>query len=718
MLHDFGVCTLDTEKRLLTRDGQAVALAPKTFELLLVLLESGGRALSKAELMHSLWPDTFVEESNLSFQISTLRKALGEDGPKWIETIPKHGYRFTAHVDRSNGSSNESTYTPAPETGIRPPTKLWRFAGAAAVAAVALYVLMRFVEPLLPISKESTAVSPALPLTASPGYQQSPSLSPDGNQVAFSWDGANSDNYDIYVKLVGPGESIRLTTDPAVDDQPAWSPDGRSIAFLRFRSESNADIFVVPALGGMERKVASASFHGRGGKSGSTEFWTGNLAWTPDGKWLAFGGAFKENEHPGIWLVALNGAEQRRLTEVSAPDDGDWAPAFTGDGKYLAFIRERTLSTSMVYALPLSQMAPAGRVQRLSPDGGSILGLAWKPDGSGLLVSSAGHLGLSRMYSIPFGPGRTPETRDVSLLQFGERARGITIGKNGRIVYAARYRDANMWRFDLGSPAQRPHVRIAASTLDEETPDYSPDGRRLAFASTRTGVEELWLANSDGSNPKQMTFTGGPQCSNPRWSRDGRLILFNSRSKGSSDLYLLDPEIGEVRRLTNHPDEELEANWSRDGRTIYFGSNRTGRFEIWRMPATGGEPVQVTKLGGQTATESPDGQFLYYAKYETSPSAIWRVPVSGGEEQPVVDGLSYGINYVVATRGIYFLAVAGARNQTSLDFFEYATGKRSKIVRVGKPFWWGMALSPDEKSLLYSVVDNAGSNLMLVDSFR
>jgi hypothetical protein len=136
------------------------------------------------------------------------------------------------------------------------------------------------------------------------------------------------------------------------------------------------------------------------------------------------------------------------------------------------------------------------------------------------------------------------------------------------------------------------------------------------------------------------------------------------------------------------------------------------------MPATGGEPVQITRQGGHTATESPDRRYLYYAKYEASPSAIWRVPVNGGKEEPVVDGLSYSLNFVVANRGIYFVSRSGPRDQTSLDFFQYATGKRSTLFRIGKPFWWGMALSPDEKSLLYAVVDSAGSNLMLVDNFR
>ncbi len=606
---------------------------------------------------------------------------------------------------------------PATATTSKQWTGLWQMGGAATAAGIlGLLVFLWSVERMSPVSKDLTTVSPAVPLTAWAGHQQSPSLSPDGNQVAFAWDGPGSDNYDIYLKLVGPGEPIRLTSDPAIDEQPAWSPDGQSIAFFHFRSESHADIFVLPALGGAERKIASVNFMARANKASVTHGWTGNLAWTPDSKWLAFGGAPSENEAPGLWLAALNGGEQRRLTTVSPPDFGDWAPAFTRDGKHVAFIHERTLSTSMVYVMPLSQFAPAGPPQRLTQDGASILGLAWKPDDSGILLSSAGHLGLSRTYMLPFAPRPAADPRNGRLLPFGERARGISVARNGRIVYAAQHRDANLWRVDLASRTPRPHVRVVASILDEQTPDYSPTGNRLAFASTRSGVEEIWLAAADGSNPKQRTFTGGPQCSNPRWSPDGRIILFNSRKKGSADLYLLDPETGESRRITDHPDEELEARWSRDGKMIYFGSNRTGQFEVWRMPAAGGEPVQITKEGGNAATESPDGRFLYYATYEASPSAIWRVPVTGGQEEPVVNGLSYSLNFVVATRGIYLLAVAGSQNQTSLDFFEYATGKRSTLATVGKSFWWGMALSPDERSLLYSVVDSAGSNLMLVEN--
>ena len=262
-------------------------------------------------------------------------------------------------------------------------------------------------------------------------------------------------------------------------------------------------------------------------------------------------------------------------------------------------------------------------------------------------------------------------------------------------------------------------VALAAfsSTFDEQTPHYSPDGQRLAFASTRSGAEEIWIANRDGSNPLQVTSMGGPQCSNPQWSPDGRTLLFSSRRAGAADLYLLQPDTGKLTQLTKDPTDENEARWSRDGRWIYFASDRTGRDEVWRMPAAGGAPAQITRQGGAAAVESGDG-FLYYAKGPASPSSIWRVPVNGGAEVHVVDGLSYSINFAVGERGLYFVAFGDTGDKPSVDFFDFATGKRSTLVRLDKPFWFGMTLSPDERSLVFSLVDSAGSNVMLVDRFQ
>jgi DNA-binding winged helix-turn-helix (wHTH) protein len=214
-----------------------VTLAPKTFDLLVLLAESGGRLLSKRELIEALWKDAFVEEANLSFQMTSLRKVLGEEAHAWIEAVPKYGYRFKARVERPVVGENS-----APEAA---PAK---FAEGAAggtrsrgsrswliVAGVAALVVIAGIAswPLRFSKKETRAALHVIPGTSYPGPETTPSFSPDGSQIAFSWNGGKGKNSDIYVKLVGENGALRLTSNPRPEFSPAWSPDGRYISFCR-----------------------------------------------------------------------------------------------------------------------------------------------------------------------------------------------------------------------------------------------------------------------------------------------------------------------------------------------------------------------------------------------------------------------------------------------------------------------------------------------------
>jgi Tol biopolymer transport system component/DNA-binding winged helix-turn-helix (wHTH) protein len=725
-LYEFGSYRLDVAQRLLTREGRNVALAPKTFELLLILVRNPRRAFSKQELMAALWPDTFVEEANLSFQISVLRKALGEDAGL-VETVPKHGYRFGTEVRTiapvampAPGPVEEAKHSPTLPTAGTAKKKMW--IGAAILASLfvsASYLVLSVRPDSTPVPVEVVAV----PLTSYPGFEGVPTLSPDGSQVAFTWDGPGEDNTDIYVKLVGPGEPIPLTKDPHVEFAPSWSPDGSLIAFERYFTGAR-DIIAIPALGGAEHVIATIRDAQTGLRS--------NLAWTPDGKWIAVGGRPSHETENGIWLISANGDNRRQLTQLGELDAGDTSPAVSPDGRHLAFIRVRRNGANAIHAVALSSsLTAAGRPFQITSEAWNMLGLAWSADGRSLIFSSGPHNGIPRIQRVAFPPTASAERASPEVLPFGEQATAITISRTGRIVYATQTRDTGLWKVPLligtSPPAPTP---VASSTYDEHTPDYSPDGKRLAFTSNRSGAEEIWIANADGSNPMKMTSMNGPLCANPRWSPTGHAVLFSSRREGSQDLYLLSPDTRRLDRITDHPGEEAQPRWSRNGEWIYFASNRTGRPEVWRMSAAGGPAVQITQHGGVTATESPDRRFLYYAKHWISPTSIWRVPVDGGEETLVVDGVSNSLNFVVADRGLYFLAVAEstprppaavfhrATQRTSIDFFEYATGKRTTLFEVGKQAWVGMALSPDERSLLYSVMDSAGGNLMLVENFR
>lgn len=722
-LYGFGPFRLDPERRLLTRAGEVVPLAPKAFDLLRLLVGSEGRALSRKELLDTLWPDTVVEEASLSFQVSALRKVLGPESKDWIETLPRHGYRFAAPVTVL--ASDVAPPAPsAPAPGI-PAADDRRKRASVAVAGAAVVLALSFVAGWAwryarPTPKVPSGPSSAVPLTSYPGLQLHPTLSPDGSQVAFAWDGPSQDNDDVYVKLVGPGEPVRLTTDPARDRSPAWSPDGRSIAFLRFTSETRAGAFVIPALGGAERKLADVSvvvtLHLE--PAGPSER---NLSWSPDGRWIAVAGGLVEGQPPGIWLVPIDGGSPRRLTGFAGNGLGDVGPSFSPSGRSLAFVRLHDYALADVLVLPLAaDLAPEGEPVRLTCESRSYGAPAWTPDGRGVVFASGTALGIPRLQRIEVESASAGHCGEAQLLSFGELATSVSISRTGRLVYEREIRDTDIWRLELPRPgsATAEPVRLVASTFDDHTPDSSPDGTRLAFASTRSGTEEIWVAGADGSNPAQLTRMGGAQTANPRWSPDGRTVLFDSRRGGSADLYLIEPGTGSLRQLTGDPAYEGEASWSRDGRWVYFGSNRTGRYEVWKIPAAGGDWVPITRSGGMTPREAPDGKWLYYAKGLATPTAIWKVPTSGGEESPVVDDLSYPSNFVVAGEGIYFLAQRGGPDGTSIDLFAFGTGKTRSILRTRSPWWYGLTMSPDQRAILYSAVEHSGSNLMLVEGFR
>jgi Tol biopolymer transport system component len=675
------------------QDAQPITLAPKTFDLLVVLVESGGRALSKIELMQSLWPDTYVEEASLSFQISTLRKALGEDGPKWIETVPKHGYRFAG---TAVAVAEEKPAPPlAPKRGLH----LLVASVIVAAAVVALFVLIRG-----RADRERPAPKTATPLTAYPGIQAQPSLSPDGSHVAFTWTGPDDNNYDIYIKLVGPGEPVRLTTAPERDVAPSWSPDRRQIAFVRYISRQHASVIVIPALGGgVEYKVADLFL--------SLVGYDTTLSWTADSKQIAVSGRFRESAPFGLWLVPLDGGPPRRLTNVGSEASYDAAPAFSPDRKRLAFIRAISPTRTRLFVLPLTeQLQPSGAPLPVTDGKVAVHAIAWLDDRR-IVYSTGGyfarHLGI-----LDLDSGGT-----TGVEGFGEGAASLSIAPNGTLVYERESAEVNLWRFGLIHGNSAPE-RLAPSTYETWTPAYSHDGRRIAFATTRSGLEEVWIADSDGAHPIQLTRIGSGHTANPRWSLDDRAILFNSWSP-RSDLYTVVVSDGTVKRLTDQQlSNSVEPSWSRDGRWIYFGDDRTGRFEVDRIPVGGGATEQLTRNGGLHAEESVDRKWVYYSKDAEYPSSIWRVPRDGGQETLMIDGLSYSTNFMPTEKGIYFISGEHEWGPATVEFYDFATARRKVLFAVQKSFTWGLALSPDGRWLVHGLEDHVSSNLMLIEDLR
>ncbi len=749
--YEFGPFRLDLTERLLLRDGRHIPLTPKAYETLLALVENGGHVLDKDELIKRVWPDTFVEEVNLAKNVSGLRKVLGgEQSEQYIETIPKRGYRFIANVrevweehsgsmmvvqpvvqvlkeerGREQGSdgtgeqyaqaiSLDQNSIPA-SLGLHPVlpqiTASWLTWLAVFLALVLMIGSAVWMIVSRPDAKSTVPPLKILPFTSYPGRETHAAFSPDGNQIAFVRSDEGGDNPDIYVKLIGTGQPLRLTTDPASDSHPAWSPDGRYIAFFRQSVESSG-FYLIPALGGPERKVGDV-FPFRTPPSGNSQYYS------PDGKFLAVADKNSQEEPFSLFLLSVENGVRQKVTSPPVGTVGDTYPAFSPDGNTLAFIRSSSQATTDLYLMPMS----GGEPRRLTFDNSSILGFTWASEGREIVFASRRGSSIYNLWRIPISGG-APER----LPSIGQSVISPAVSRQGgRLAYTQTLDDQNIWRLEINSPGKgSAPTSLVASTLGDNGPNYSPDGQKIVFASNRSGDFGIWVCDHNGTNPMLLVDRGPYLTGTPRWSPDGRWIAFDSRSndsghEGNADIYVISAEGGQSRALTVEPSEDVAPSWSRDGKWIYFGSTRSGSMQVWKVPSKGGQAVQVTEQGGFEGFESYDGKIFYYAKGRSVPG-IWQIPTAGGKETLLIDHhrAGYWRLWTVAERGIYF-ATANVPSQPVLEFYSFATVRVTQIATLDKPLSRsapGLTISPDGRWLLFTQMDQSGSDIMLVENFR
>ena len=313
---------------------------------------------------------------------------------------------------------------------------------AALLVAIALGAIAFWF--LRPTNRSTQRSMTAVPLTSYPGYEAYPSFSPDGNYVAFVWNGEREDNDDIYVKLIGPGVPIRIRSDPAEDYDPAWSPDGRWIAFVRTLPDAKAGFFIIPPLGGPERKLAETS----------SEFWYSSLAsphvaWSNDSKWLIIANKPSLSEPSALFCLSVNTREMRQLTHPSAADDS--GIALSPNGRTLAFVRSVAPGGTDIYLLPLSgELVPQGEPVRLTFEGQWTRNPAWTEDGREIVFSLGTIWGPSNLWRIAVqSAGREARPQRVASVGEDGIAPAISRGPSPRLAYARYQTNMNIWRRDL-----------------------------------------------------------------------------------------------------------------------------------------------------------------------------------------------------------------------------------------------------------------------------
>lgn len=590
------------------------------------------------------------------------------------------------------------------QTGFRP-----RSVGAIALGATAVFAGLVW---WISHSTSQTTSGPihTRPLTSQLGRETEPTLSEDGEWIAFLWTDNASGPPGLYVQQLKADSPRRLNNATGVIKALAWSPDGGRIAFRR-----RDGIYVIPRAGGDATKLATVLDECDGS----------GLDWSPDSQSILIAECLDQTRIPSIFQIHLATGERRKLTVPPAESQGDYDPRYSPDGRQIAFRRAARAVVEDVYVMrlqPLQQEPTA-----ISRDARGLAGLAWMPSGKSLIVSSQRASGIFGLWKFdldkPFAP--------AAFTQAGQHAKMPTVARRAsRAAWINQVIDHNIWTLPLdilnnGVNVTGPPQRLIASLQRDVDPHISVDGR-IAFRSDRSGVSEIWIAPTDRSIPVRVTSMGGPLTGTPRWSPDGKYLAFDSRPNGNPDIYLLRCEAsgcqGPPRRLTTHTAADVLPSWSRDGRHIYFSSSRSGHREVWKQSVDeGSEAVQVTRNGGHLAIESADGRWLYYSKI-VEDHGIWRAPLSTGLSGPTEELVAqlfddYGAgSWILAGNEIIYL---GSGKDAGVRAFSLKTRKSRLLYDVkDHPMERGLALSPDGRHLIFSQLDRSDSNIMIADGVR
>jgi Tol biopolymer transport system component len=565
-------------------------------------------------------------------------------------------------------------------------------------------------------------------LTPLAGSELSPSLSPDGEQVAFSWNGEREDNFDIYIKRIGASEQQRLTTDAASDGYPVWSADGRQIYFVREQADGGGIVRAVSPIGGVDTKVSDFRV------AGATP-----IAVSPNGQWLAARPDIANDlGRQGLWglyLVPVQGGEPRRLTAAREPSL-DTAPAFAPDGRSLAYAACTGVNNAVcdVHVVALGgDYVPMGTPRQLTRQSVPIRTLAWSPDAAWIIYDIA-RSGSSHLWRVPLDGAHDAERLEIAGAQ--SRAPAAVSGRN-RLAFERVGAGLSVFRW---LPGRTPEPVLVSSAFDGE-PQFSPDGSRLAFRSGRSGASEIWLASADGSSGRQLTRGPGSSQSSPAWSPNGQRLAFESAgADGRYDIWTIDSDGGAPNRLTTAPGDERSPTWSRDGTRIYFLARTGDRGEVWYVPAEGGAAERLIAAGSGRlkyesgpvlAYESWNGKMLIYQE-RPGDSPIFALPLAGGSAREVVS-CAKDSSFAVGAAGLYYSPCGSARRQSQssglletwqkgaavpIHLLDLATNRVSVLGNIAPPFdARRFAVAPDGRSLLIHRYSTS-TDLMLIENLH
>lgn len=646
----FGEFTVDREQKVLLRNDSPLPLAPKVFDTLLILVDNGGRIVEKGELMKRLWPDSFVEESNLTFNIQQLRKALGDNArqPRFIETVARRGYRFIAQVNGNSAlpsaATNELSSTSAALSLPASKRSYLSIAALAVLVAGSIAIVWWFAQ------RRQAALARSAPILSTPfksekfatGGVVHAVITPDGKYVAYT--GETQGKESIWLRQLETSENIQIV--PPTDEPYlglAISHDGNSLYFVRktLTNPPTSAIYRVMTFGGIPVRI--------------TEKTEGTVSVSPDDKQLAFTRCnYQDEDFCSLMIIDADGKNERKLLTRQRPIrlSGN---QFSPDGKSIAFASGQSWNGGSDFRLMSLDLA-SGLENQISPKTFfDINNLKWLPDGDGLLLAAKEtHDGRLRIWHVSTATGE---------------ARALT-------------KDATDYiSLSLDKAADKMIATHVSNTFHLYLAKMDDAGNPKSLAVARTGVAFL---------------------------PDGKLVYEGNHG----DIWTINRDGGEQRQLTNNSFSDVYPRVSPDGHYIFFTSNRSGSTQVWRMNVDGSNQIQVTKReGGYPASVTPDGKWIYFESglHQT----LWRVSTEGGDETEVSNGKVSNSSFSPDGKLVayFFRTASGNRLKIGVMSVETRTVLRT-FALTDDTFQQGrIAWMSDNKSFYYVTLNGSQNSL-------
>jgi Tol biopolymer transport system component/DNA-binding winged helix-turn-helix (wHTH) protein len=671
-----GEFTVDPSAKVLFRDGQPVALPREAAETLLVLAERAGQIVAKEELTRLVCPGQVADDANLDQHIALVRNALSvaNGHPAFIESIGDSGYRMAG---------------PA-LPGKRGKHVRWWIAAALATFAVLLFGYWRY-------AGTRGAEASIAKLTRMPGREFQPTLSPDGAWVAFLSSGNDRDAAGLYVQSTAGGQPLLLFSSTSLLSSPSWHADGQQVYVLSL-GEKSTTLHSARVPDGHATRVRTLNY-----ALPSEPYRMAEVA--PDGATLAAVDTTGGASHSGLVLLTPN-APPRQLTKPGGDALMDAEPRFSPNGRSLTFLRVYHRSRQELFRLDLSN----GNLLQLTNDGRQVSSQSWSRDGASVIFASDRH-GEFRLWSVA-ASGGTPKPLPV----YGEFPIHFSLARNSdELAYSALVEDRNIWCLRLKDLSWTP---IAHTTGQDASPRYSPDGKRICFRSDRSGSEQLWVSDADGSNPVPVT-SDPMRASVGNWSPDGKGIVFNHPL--TRDVYLARETAPRQWSVSQFAAKGIHPVFAPAGGAIILATTAG----IERHDLDGGTRRTLAPVKASALSLSPDGKVLYFVPHEQN-TTLHAIPVEGGPPRPVQEGLIPGCTscFAAANHGIYvLLAEGGAFHRQTLWFQDFRAHAIKPVIPYPEPLWpqgsGPFSLSPDGESLMLVRVDaRVNSDILIVKPFQ